>query len=127
MQRDAGISPADAPSVNASLFASASLVLASLAWLAGILVPVICFGPLGMSFDHVETAGQDHMGPAQWRVFLVVVILAACGFLAIIGVVLGLLGASIASRARSRAVVGIILNVIAWIGVATFFLAAYGG
>ncbi len=127
MRSEVGMPPAEAPMVDSSFFASVSLLVASMVWIAGMFVPVICFGPLGMSVSHLEAAGQDHMTQDQWRVFIVGIVLAACGFLAIVGVVLGLLGASLASRARPRAVLGIVLNAIAWIGVATFFLAAYGG
>jgi len=127
MRSEVGIPGAEAPTIHSSFFASASLLLASLAWIAGILAPVICFGPLGMSVEHIGAAGRDHMSEDQWGVFVVVIVLAACGFLAIVGVVLGLLGASLASRSRARAVLGIVLNAIAWVGVATFFLAAYGG
>lgn len=108
-------------------FATVSLVIGISAWAIAVLVPVVCFGPLGMRFRDVEAAGSDTMSGSQWGVFLVVLSLALAGFLAIVGVVLGLLGASLASGRRRRAIVGIVLNAIAWIAVATFFLASFGG
>ncbi|HJN80449.1 MAG: hypothetical protein QF781_01885 [Phycisphaerales bacterium] len=108
-------------------FGTVSLIMGIAVWATEIFVPVICFGPLGMRFQDVEAAGSDTMSSSQWTAFLMVVALAFAGFLAIVGVVLGLLGASLATSGRRRAVIGICLNVAGWIVVAIFFLASFGG
>ncbi len=96
-------------------------------WITEILVPVICFGLLGMRFQDMEAAGSDTMSSSQWGAFLMVVALAFAGFLAIVGVVLGLLGASFATSGRRRAMIGICLNATGWVVVAIFFVASFGG
>jgi len=108
-------------------FATASLVIGIAAWCTEILAPVICFGVIGMPVKDLQAAGSDAMSDSQWGVFLVVITLALAGFLAIVGVVLGLLGATLAERSRRRAIVGICLNGLAWIAVAIFFLSSFGG
>jgi uncharacterized membrane protein len=55
------------------------------------------------------------------------VMLTLAGLLAIVGVVLGLLGASLARRGCGRARIGIVLNAIGWVVVAVIFLASFGG
>ncbi|MDP6987369.1 MAG: hypothetical protein QGG74_04925 [Phycisphaerales bacterium] len=108
-------------------FGTVSLVMGVVVWGTEILVPLVCFGLLGMRLQDVEAAGSDTMSDPQWVAFLVVLVLACAGFLAIVGVVLGLLGASLAERGCGRAITGVVLNAIGWVAVAIFFLASFGG
>lgn len=116
-----------APERQSHSFASVSLVLGVLVWLTEVFVPLICFGFGGVLWSDVKVVGTDAMGPAHEGVFLVVWALAGAGFVAIIGVVLGLLGASLGGGSRRRAIVGIGLNATGWIAAAIFFVASFGG
>jgi len=125
-QREASMKRVDDPS-HSEFFASCSMAIAVGAWIAGLLIPVIALGPMGFSVADLAGAGGDHAMESRQTAMAVVALLALCGFLAIVGVLLGLLGASLATRARRRAVVAVILNAIAWCGVAVFFVASFGG
>jgi hypothetical protein len=103
------------------------MVIGIVVWGAEIVLPLICFGLGDVRWTALEAVGTDAMQPTHGGVFLVVVALAFAGFLAIVGVVLGLLGASLGSGSRRRAIVGIGLNAAGWIAVVIFFLASFGG
>jgi hypothetical protein len=108
-------------------FATVSLVIGLLVWATEIFVPLICFGFGGVRWTDVEVVGTDAMQAAHTGVFLVILALASAGFLGIVGVVIGLLGATLGSRSRWQAIVGIGLNATGWIAAAIFFLASFGG
>ncbi len=114
-------------SQQSCFFTKASVAAAMIAWMAGLLVPILAASVFGVSLGAIGEAGGDDMSPDQFGAFVVAAVLAFCGFTAIVGVVLGLLGASLASRCRPLAVGAIVINALAWIGVATFFMATYGG
>lgn len=120
-------SPIQVQEGQSHFFATISVVIGTVVWATEIALPLICFGLGGVRWSALETVGTDAMEPTHLGVFLVVVALAFAGFLAIVGVVLGLLGASLGSGSRRRAIVGIGLNAAGWIAVAIFFLASFGG
>ena len=104
----------------------ASLTIGVLVWCVEILTPIIGFGLLGITWNespHAVFAGGEAV---TWGTFVIAVIMAFGGLAAIFGFVMGLIGTTTSGESHEAAIIGAILNGVAWVAVMILFVAQYG-
>lgn len=103
-----------------------SLAIGVIVWVVEILTPVIGYGVLGVTWNDSPHAVFQGVSGATWGTFTIAVIMALGGFLAIIGYVIGLIGTTTSKHSHESAVMGTVLNGVAWVAVLITFIAQYG-
>jgi hypothetical protein len=103
-----------------------SLAIGVIVWVVEIFTPIIGFGVLGVQWNDAPHAVMAGESGATWGTFTIAVIMAFGGFAAIIGYVIGLIGTTTSGRDHEAAVLGTVLNAVAWVAVLIAFIAQYG-
>ena len=104
----------------------ASLAIGVLVWCVEIFTPIIGFGVLGIPFNDAPHQVMDPSSGVTWGTFVVAVIMALGGFAAIVGFIMGLIGTTTSGQSHESAIIGAMLNGVAWVAVMICFVSQYG-
>lgn len=104
----------------------ASLMIGVLVWCVELFTPIVGFVVLKIPFDDAPHRFMDPSSEVTWGTFGVAVIMALGGFAAIIGFIMGLIGTTTSDESHGAAIIGAVLNGVAWVAVMIFFVSQYG-
>lgn len=104
----------------------ASLAIGVIVWFVEIFTPIVGFGLLGVPWNAAPHQVMDPAADVTWGTFIIAIIMAAGGLVAIIGFVVGLIGTTTSGDRHGVAVTGAVLNGVAWVAVMIAFVSQYG-